>query len=95
MTRTELIERLSLQYPALTQADVNAAVTVILDSIATTLANGDHVEIRGFGSFRNNYRPPRAARNPKSGESVAVPAKVVPHFKPGKELRERVENNKC
>lgn len=94
MTRSELIERLSLRFPALTLADVSAAVSVILDAITTTLANGDRVEIRGFGVFRINHRPPRVGRNPKNGDSVNVPARLAPHFKPGKELRERVENNK-
>ena len=64
---------------------------VILDALTDSLAQGDRIEIRGFGSFTLNYRPPRLGRNPKSGEKVQVPAKYVPHFKPGKELRERVD----
>lgn len=94
MTRSELIERISRQYLNLTQDDVSAAVSVILGAIQETLVAGDRVEIRGFGSFQINYRPPRVGRNPKTGETVTVPAKHVPHFKPGKELRERVEPNK-
>lgn len=94
MTRSELVERLQSRFPALTLKDVTAVVDVILDAVTETLAADDRVEIRGFGSFRINYRPPRVARNPKTGERVDVPAKVVPHFKPGKELRERVETNK-
>jgi integration host factor subunit beta len=66
-------------------------VKVILDALTDALARGDRIEIRGFGSFTLNYRPPRLGRNPKSGEKVQVPAKYVPHFKPGKELRERVD----
>jgi integration host factor subunit beta len=64
---------------------------MILDAMSETLAKGDRIEIRGFGSFSLNYRPPRVGRNPKSGVKVEVPAKYVPHFKAGKELRERVD----
>jgi integration host factor subunit beta len=67
------------------------AVRAILDAMAATLVRGDRIEIRGFGSFALNYRPPRNGRNPKTGESVNVPAKYVPHFKAGLELRERVD----
>jgi len=66
-------------------------VKVILDALAETLAKGERIEIRGFGSFSLNYRPPRIGRNPKTGVKVEVPAKFVPHFKAGKELRERVD----
>ncbi len=90
MTRSELVERLSRYYPSLTRADISASVSVILDALTTTLANGDRAEIRGFGSFGLNHRPSRIGRNPKTGEAVNVPAKIVPHFKPGLELRERV-----
>ena len=65
---------------------------MILDAMAKSLAQGQRIEIRGFGSFGLNYRPPRTGRNPKSGEKVQVPAKYVPHFKAGKELRERVDS---
>jgi integration host factor subunit beta len=94
MTRSELVNRLQSRFPNLTIKDVTAVVDVILDAVTETLAADDRVEIRGFGSFRINYRPPRVARNPKTGERVDVPAKVAPHFKPGKELRERVETSK-
>jgi integration host factor subunit beta len=93
MTRSELIERLAELHPQLKISDVELAVKIILESLSSTLANGARAEIRGFGSFALNYRPPRKGRNPKSGSSVAVPAKYVPHFKPGKDLRERVDEN--
>ena len=71
--------------------DADYAVKMILDAMTDALARGDRIEIRGFGSFALNYRPPRTGRNPKSGEKVLVPEKYVPHFKAGKELRERVD----
>jgi integration host factor subunit beta len=71
--------------------DADMSVKMILDALSETLAKGDRIEIRGFGSFSLNYRPPRLGRNPKSGVKVEVPAKYVPHFKAGKELRERVD----
>ncbi len=91
MTRSDLIIKLAERYPQLLGKDAELAVKVILDSMSTTLTSGDRIEIRGFGSFALNYRPPRMGRNPKSGEKVQVPAKYVPHFKAGKELRERVD----
>ncbi len=91
MTRSDLILKLAEKYPQLLGKDAELAVKVILDSMATTLSSGDRIEIRGFGSFALNYRPPRMGRNPKSGDKVQVPAKYVPHFKAGKELRERVD----
>ena len=72
--------------------DADFAVKMILDALSEALVKGDRVEIRGFGSFSLNYRPPRVGRNPKSGGKVSVPEKWVPHFKAGKELRERVDN---
>ena len=74
-----------------TAADVDAAVILILEQMTQTLTVGDRIEIRGFGSFALNYRPPRQGRNPKTGQKVEVPAKHVPHFKAGKELSERVD----
>ena len=71
--------------------DADFAVKMILDALTSALVKGDRIEIRGFGSFALNYRPPRIGRNPKSGDKVQVPAKHVPHFKAGKELRERVD----
>jgi len=91
MTRSELIQSLAKQFPQLTVKDIELAVRAILDQMAMSLAKGNRAEIRGFGSFSLNYRPPRKGRNPKSGGSVSIPAKYVPHFKPGKELRERVD----
>jgi len=90
MTKSELIARLAQEQQHLRHADVDLAVRMILDSMSQALADGRRVEIRGFGSFSLHYRAPRIGRNPKTGESVALPAKHVPHFKPGKELRERV-----
>ena len=91
MTRSDLIERLAARFPHLTVKDTEVATKVILEALADTLAGGDRIEIRGFGSFSLNYRPPRLGRNPKSGEQVSVSAKYVPHFKAGKEMRERVD----
>ena len=91
MTKSELIERLSLRHPQLVAKDADYAVKTILDAMTSALAQGQRIEIRGFGSFSLNARPPRVGRNPKSGEKVLVPAKRVPHFKAGKELRQRVD----
>lgn len=90
MTRSDLIAKLAERYPQLLAKDAEMAVKVILDSLTNALARGGRIEIRGFGSFALNYRPPRQGRNPKTGDAVKVPAKYVPHFKAGKELRERV-----
>ena len=89
MTKSELIERLAKHYPQLVEKDLEVIVKTILDTMCNSLMDGQRVEIRGFGSFDLHYRLPRNGRNPKSGEAVKVPAKYVPHFKPGKELRER------
>lgn len=83
--------RLADLHPQLMDKDADQAVKVILDAMSTTLARGGRIEIRGFGSFGLNYRPPRIGRNPKTGDKVKVPAKYAPHFKPGKEFRERVD----
>lgn len=90
MTKSELIARLARSFPQLNHADADFAANVILQGIAEKLSSGGRVEIRGFGSFKLNVRPPRMGRNPKTGERVHVPAKAVPHFKSGVELRERV-----
>ena len=92
MTKSELIELLARRQSQLAYKDVELAVKTILEHMAGTLSNGERIEIRGFGSFSLHYRPPRVGRNPKSGEPVSLPAKYVPHFKPGKQLRERVDN---
>ncbi len=91
MTKSELIVRLAARFPQLVAKDADFAVKTILDAMTASLAQGDRIEIRGFGSFALNYRPPRIGRNPKSGERVQVPEKRVPHFKAGKELRDRVD----
>jgi integration host factor subunit beta len=92
MTKSELIARLARRYPQLVAKDAEVAVKIILDAMIMILVKGQRIEIRGFGSFKINYRPPRTGRNPKSGEKVPVPEKYVPHFKPGRELRERVDS---
>ncbi|MBY0438155.1 MAG: integration host factor subunit beta [bacterium] len=91
MTKSQLIANLAARHTQLVAKDAELAVKMILDAMAQSLADGHRIEIRGFGSFALNYRPPRVGRNPKSGEKVHVPAKHVPHFKAGKELRERVD----
>lgn len=92
MTKSELIELLTQRQPHLKADDVDLAVKSLLDMMASSLAGGERIEVRGFGSFSLHYRPPRNGRNPKTGEKVALPGKHVPHFKPGKELRERVSD---
>ncbi len=91
MTKSELIAKLAERNPRLVARDADEAVNTMLDAMTDALAGGQRIEIRGFGSFALNYRPPRVGRNPKSGDRVQVPAKYVPHFKAGKELRERVD----
>jgi integration host factor subunit beta len=92
MTKSDLIALLAERFPQLVAKDADFAVKMILDAMSEALAKGDRIEIRGFGSFSLNYRPPRVGRNPKSGDKVSVPEKWVPHFKAGKELRERVDS---
>lgn len=91
ITRSELIETLVEKQPHLAHRDVELAVKTVLDRMAHGFENGDRIEIRGFGSFSLHYRPARIGRNPKTGESVSVEDKFSPHFKPGKELKERVD----
>ncbi|EXI88949.1 MAG: Integration host factor subunit beta [Candidatus Accumulibacter regalis] len=91
MTRADLIAAIASRFPTLTVKDTDIAVKEILDAIGRSLAQGDRVEIRGFGSFRLNYHPARSGRNPRTGVAVPVPEKYLPHFTAGKELRERVE----
>ena len=90
MTKSELIERIAAQQQQLSPKDVELAVKMIIEYMASSLAQGERIEVRGFGSFSLHYREPRRGRNPKTGDAVALPGKHVPHFKPGKELRERV-----
>ena len=91
MTRSDLVEELAARFSQLTHRDAEFAVKAILDAMSDALVRGHRIEIRGFGSFSINRRPPRIGRNPRSGESVAIPEKRVPHFKPGKALREAVD----
>jgi len=92
VTKSELIAILASRYPQLAARDTDYAVKTVLDAMTQALAAGQRIEIRGFGSFSLSERAPRIGRNPKSGEKVQVPGKQVPHFKPGKELRERVDS---
>lgn len=93
MTKSELISQLAAKQPQLDYRDVELAVKELLAQMSASLASGDRIEVRGFGSFSLHYRPPRVGRNPKTGASVMVSDKYVPHFKPGKELRERVNGS--
>ncbi len=93
MMKSELIERIARKQSHLAYKDVELAVKSLLEQMSNSLSNGERIEIRGFGSFSLHYRPPRAGRNPKTGDSVSLPGKHVPHFKPGKELRERVNES--
>ena len=97
MTKSELIEALAKQQPHLALKDVELAVKCIIEKMNEALSTGERIEIRGFGSFSLHMRPPRVGRNPKTGESVTLSKKFVPHFKPGKELRDRVDasREKC
>ena len=92
MTKSELIVSLANSYPQLLAKDAELTVKTILDAMADALAEGQRIEIRGFGSFALSVRPPRVGRNPRSGEKVMVEEKRVPHCKPGKELRQRVDS---
>lgn len=95
MTRSELIEQMALRHKdLLTVDDVELAVKNIIDQMSIALAEGGRIEIRGFGSFSLHYRPPRMGRNPKTGESVSLIGKYAPHFKPGKRLRDRVNEGR-
>jgi len=93
MTKSELIDTLAMKHTHLVQKDVELSVKIILEQMAQSLANGERIEIRGFGSFSLHYRAPRTGRNPKTGEAVALAPKYAPHFKPGKEMRERVNRS--
>ena len=90
MTKSELIELIASRQTQLSAKDVELAVKTILEHMSQTLSSGERIEIRGFGSFSLHYREPRRGRNPKTGDAVELTGKYVPHFKPGKELRERV-----
>ena len=90
MTKSELIELIATKQTQLSVKDVELAIKTIIEQMSETLSAGNRIEIRGFGSFSLHYRAPRIGRNPKTGESVGLAGKYVPHFKPGKDLRERV-----
>ncbi|WP_424948481.1 integration host factor subunit beta [Candidatus Spongiihabitans sp.] len=92
MTKSELVAHITSDQPQLSETDVELAVSSLLARMATALTNGERIEIRGFGSMTLHYRPPRVGRNPKTGEKVNVPEKYVPHFKPGANLRKRVNS---
>lgn len=93
MTKSELIELLVDRHDQLSVKDIELSVKTMLDHMTESLSEGSRIEIRGFGSFSLHFRAPRTGRNPKTGESVALDAKYVPHFKPGKELREQVNDS--
>lgn len=93
MTKSDLIELLAKHQGHLAHKDVELAVKTLIERMSQALAGGERIEVRGFGSFNLHYRLPRMGRNPKSGSAVALQGKCVPHFKPGKELRERVNIN--
>ena len=93
MTRSDLVEQLAERFGQLTQRDADAAVKAILEAMGDTLVRGHRIEIRGFGSFSVNHRPPRLGRNPRTGEPVPIPERRVPHFKPGKALRQAIESS--
>jgi integration host factor subunit beta len=91
LTKSELVAYISQEQPQLSEQDVELAVNSILECMSRALVDGERIEIRGFGSMSLHYRPPRIGRNPKTGEKVQVPEKYVPHFKPGANLRKRVD----
>ena len=95
MTKSELIEIIATKQKHLPAKDIELAVKQMLEIMSDALANGERIEIRGFGSFSLHFRPPRQGRNPKTGEAVALSGKYVPHFKPGKDLRERVNEGQA
>lgn len=93
LTKSKLIARISKENQQLSPRDVELAVKTLIDYMADTLAEGGRIEVRGFGSFSLHFRAPRVGRNPKTGASVKLHGKYVPHFKSGKELRERVNDS--
>lgn len=92
MTKSELIQLIAEKQVHLSDKDVEFAVKSMIEHMAQALSSGERIEIRGFGSFSLHFRPPRVGRNPKTGDAVTLQGKYVPHFKPGKELRARVNN---
>lgn len=94
MTKSELIERIAEKQAQLSLKDVELSVKTIIDLMTQSLSSGERIEIRGFGSFSLHYRAPRTGRNPKTGDQVQLTGKYVPHFKPGKDLREQVDESR-
>ncbi|WP_221066321.1 integration host factor subunit beta [Methylomagnum ishizawai] len=94
MTKSELINLLAEKYSHIAFKDVELAVKGMIDHMTVALSSGERIEIRGFGSFSLHYRPPRVGRNPKTGDAVELASKFVPHFKPGKELRDKVNQSR-
>ena len=90
MNKSDLIKRVAQKHEQLPPKDIEWAVKMMIGHLSQALANGSRIEIRGFGSFSLRYRAPRVGRNPKTGETVDLQSRYIPHFKPGKELRERV-----
>jgi len=97
VVKSELVRALKEKLPELQVKDVELALNCILGQLANAIVQGERIEIRGFGSFNLHHRPPRIARNPKTGEAINLPAKVALHFKPGREMRDRVNaaRDKC
>ncbi|MEX0942830.1 MAG: integration host factor subunit beta [Pseudomonadales bacterium] len=96
MNKSELIKRMADKLDQLSSRDVDLAVHTIIEIMSESLASGERIEIRGFGSFSNHYRKPRTVRNPKTGEvGIFKPGKFVPHFKPGKDLKRRVDESRA
>ncbi|HNE27038.1 MAG TPA: integration host factor subunit beta [Pseudomonadales bacterium] len=93
VTKSELIDGIANRYEMLSSRDVELAIKTMIDAMANVLSTGGRIEIRGFGSFSLHYRAPRIGRNPKTGDTVKLTGKYVPHFKPGKELRDRVNDS--
>ena len=94
MTKRDLIDEVNKRFPHLSRRDSEVIINAIFDSMVDALAQGDRIEIRGFGSFNLHFRPPRRAHNPKTGEKLITQPKYAAHFKPGKEMREKVNANK-
>lgn len=94
MVKSELIARIANKQTHLSLKDIELGINHIVECMSNNLGNGNRIEIRGFGSFSLHYRPPRKAHNPKTGARVYTAAKHTPHFKPGKDLRERVNDNR-
>lgn len=94
LIKSQLIAELCKHFPSLPEKDIALAVNHIIEHMSSTLSNGGRIEVRGFGSFNLHFRPPRRAHNPKTGEKLVTAPKYAVHFKPGKELRERVNGSR-